>query len=198
MKPVHPAGLLLTGGASRRMGRDKSQLDVGGVGLAARVARVLGQVAYPVLAVGPEAGTGLFSVEDVREGPLAAFAAGMGALAVRGHDGPALLVACDLPLIEAPLLRFLADSLGAADAVVPVVQGRDQPLCACYAPRAASVAARLAGAGSLAMRDLLDALDAVKRVPENEWDHIAPARALLDVDTPDQLDDVRRILDDPA
>lgn len=178
------------------MGTDKSRVPVGGVGLAARVAHVLQAVAYPVLAVGPEAGTGLFSVDDVREGPLAALAAGMGALSVRGHEGPVLLVACDLPLLSAPLLHFLADRLGDADAAVPVVGGRDQPLCACYAPRAGSVAARLAGRGKRAMTDLLDELD-VRRLPESAWDHIAPPHALMDVDTPDQLDEAKRILDEP-
>lgn len=176
------------------MGSDKPSLLIAGEPLAVRVATVLSHVAYPVLAVGPEAGTGLFSVDDAREGPLGALAAGMGALAVRGHDGPVLLVACDLPLLESELLRFIAEQLDDADAVVPVVAGRDQPLCACYAPRVASVAARLVRGGLHAMRDLLDRLDVV-RLPEREWDHIAPARALMDVDTPEALDEVRRIID---
>lgn len=179
------------------MGSDKSLLDVGGVTLALRVAQVLRSVAYPVLAVGPEAGTGLFSVDDVREGPLAALAAGMGALTVRGHEGPVLLVACDLPLIEAPLLHFLAEQLGDADAAVPVVDGRDQPLCACYAARAGSVAARLASADERSMSSLLAEL-AVRRLPEGDWNHIASRSVLMDVDTPDELDQARRILDDPA
>ncbi len=179
------------------MGADKAALTIAGEPLAVRVARVLGQVAYPVLAVGPDAGTGLFSVEDGREGPLGAFAAGMGALAVRGHDAPALLVACDLPLIEAPLLRFIAEHLGEADAAVPVVDGHDQPLCACYAPSAATAAARLSIEGKHAMRDLLAVLT-VRRLMPNEWDHLAPATALMDVDTPAQFEEARRILEDPA
>jgi molybdopterin-guanine dinucleotide biosynthesis protein A len=179
------------------MGRDKYSVEIEGVPLALRVARVLQQVAYPVLAVGPEAGTGLFSVDDSREGPLAAFAAGMGALAVRGHEGPVLLVACDLPLITAPLLRFIANSLGPADAAVPVAGDQDQPLCACFAARAAGVAARLAQNGSRSMRDLIAELS-VRRIPANEWDHIAPPSALLDVDTPEELEFVIRILDEPA
>lgn len=176
------------------MGRDKTTLEIEGVPLAVRVAKVVSQVAYPVLAVGPPAGTGLFSVDDAREGPLAAFAAGMGALAVRGHEGPVLLVASDLPLITAPLLRYVVENLGPADAAVPVVGDQAQPLCACYAPRAASVAARLAMSGERSMRALTAELS-VRWLPAKEWDHIAPPSALLDVDTPEELEFVKRIID---
>ena len=176
------------------MGRDKFAIEIEGEPLAVRVARVVQQVAYPVIAVGPEAGTGLFSVDDSREGPLAAFAAGMGALAVRGHQGPVLLVACDLPLLTAPLLRFVASALGPADAAVPEVGDQLQPLCACYSARAAGVAARLALEGKRSMRELIAELS-VRRIPANEWDHIAPPSALLDVDTPEELEFVRRMME---
>jgi molybdopterin-guanine dinucleotide biosynthesis protein A len=179
------------------MGRDKALLELGGATLAARVAAVLGQVAYPVLAVGPEAGTRLFTVQDPREGPLAAFASGMSALAARGHDGPVLLVACDLPLLEASLLRYLVAQLGDADAAVPVVDGYDQPLCAAYGPRAAGIAARVSSSDLRSMREFLDHLR-VRRLPQSDWDHIAPARSLMDIDTPDQLAEARRILDEPV
>src|SRR5512135_3454415 len=83
IQPGHPAGLLLTGGASKRMRRDKATIDFGGVPLAVRVARALAQVAYPVLAVGIEAGTGLPTVDDPREGPLVAFVRGAAELRAR-------------------------------------------------------------------------------------------------------------------
>ena len=50
---ARPAALLLTGGASRRLGRDKATLMVGGVPLARRTAALLVEVANPVIEVGP-------------------------------------------------------------------------------------------------------------------------------------------------
>jgi len=178
------------------MGRDKSTLPFDGVPLAVRVANELKRVAYPVLTVGPEAGTGLYEVDDLGEGPLVAFVAGASALAVRGHAGPILLVACDLPLIDATLLRYLVSQIGDFDAAVPVVAERPQPLCAVYAERAATLAAKLAARGERAMRSLLDVC-AVRALPEREWDHIAPPSVLLDVDTPDDVAFVKRIRDEP-
>ena len=72
-----PAALLLTGGASRRLGRDKATITVGGTTLAERTAALLEQVARPVIEVGPGY-TSLICVreEPTGEGPLAAMAAG--------------------------------------------------------------------------------------------------------------------------
>lgn len=190
-------GLLLTGGASARMGRDKARIPVGEASLAARAARALAAVARPVLAVGPESGTGLEPVDDPREGPLVALVCGADALAERGHAGPVLLVACDMPLVTAALLGLVAGALGNADAAVPLAGGRDQPLAACYAPSALGAARRLVAGGTRAMRDLLDTIG-VRRIPEAEWRQVASPEALLDCDTPEDLEAARRILDAPA
>jgi molybdopterin-guanine dinucleotide biosynthesis protein A len=165
------------------MRRDKATIDFGGEPLAKRVARVLAQVAYPLLAVGNEAGSGLETIDDPREGPLVAFVAGADALRARGHDGAVLLVACDLPFMSPGLLAFVAASLGDGhDAAVPILRGREQPLAACYAPPALAAARALVHGGANAMRDLLRALD-VRRVEEDEWTRAAPPRSLADVDT---------------
>lgn len=194
MDLVDCAGLLLTGGASRRMGLDKATLPVpappGGevVTLAARSALLLGEVAGPVLEVGP----GVSGLPAVREdpagsGPLAAVAAGRAALAARGWDGPVVVVATDLPLLSPGLLSWLA---GHPDrrSVVPVAAGRVQPLCARYTASDLDCARRLVGSGRRAMSDLLRAIDAVL-AGEAEWAGPAGgAGALADVDTPEDLE----------
>ncbi|MFN2613916.1 MAG: molybdenum cofactor guanylyltransferase [Actinomycetota bacterium] len=191
MEPLHLAGLLLTGGTSRRMGADKATLEFGGSTLASRVAAALREVAYPVLAVGPPAGTGLDAIGDPSEGPLVAFVAGADALAARVPAGtPVLLVACDLPFVTADVLRGVALAAPDADACVPVTDGRDQPLCARYSQGAVAQARALVREGARAMRDLLAAIG-VSRVDVD-------ARALVDVDTPQELDQARRILDGSA
>src|SRR5918912_556717 len=100
------AGLLLTGGASRRMGTDKALIEVGGQRLVDRAADVLSAVADPVVEVGP----GWSHLPAVREdppgsGPLAALAAGAAALRAAGHDGPVLVLAVDMHRVPAELLR---------------------------------------------------------------------------------------------
>lgn len=167
------------------MGRDKATIPVEGSTLAAHVARALTQAAYPVLTVGPAADTGLPAIDDSREGPLAALVTGGAALRARAHAGPFLVVACDLPNITADLLRQIAGALGDADVALPVVDGLEQPLCACYSQRAIDVGARVRALGDRSMRALIAALE-VRRI-----DLSGSAQAFEDVDTPE---DLKRIL----
>jgi molybdopterin-guanine dinucleotide biosynthesis protein A len=185
------AGILLTGGASRRMGRDKAGIEVPGDGgpvtLAERTARILGAVAAPVVEVGPARGRRWAVREDPPgSGPLAAVAAGWTALEARGWTGAVLVVATDLPLLSPGLLRWLA-AHDAERAVVPVAGGRVQPLCARYRASDLAAARDLVGAGRRAMSDLIGALDPVL-IPEAEWSGPAGGTSVLeDVDTPADL-----------
>ena len=180
------AGLLLTGGASRRLGRDKATLVVGGERLADRGARVLRGVASPVLEVGP----GVSGLPSVREeppgrGPLAALAAGGEELGRLGHDGPAMLLGVDLPFVEQPLLELLAQWPGDG-VVVPVRDGRWQSCCARYDRSALDAAARLVAGGARSLHALLETTDVVE-VAERDWRAVAPLHALDDLDTPEDL-----------
>ena len=180
------AGLLLTGGASRRLGRDKATLVVHGERLADRGARVLGAVCAPVLEVGP----GVSALPSVREepagsGPLAALAAGGAELSRRGHDDAALLRGVDLAFVDAPLLELLATWPGDG-VVVPVRDGRRQTCCARFGREALVTAAQLVARGERSLHALLDATSVVD-VPEEEWRAVAPAHALDDLDTPEDL-----------
>src|SRR5437588_6479983 len=112
------AGLLRTGGASRRMGTDKALLEVDGQRLVDRAVAALTAVADPVFEVGP----GWSGLPAVREdppgsGPLAAVAAGAAALRATGHDGPVVVLAVDMPQVSVALLRLLATRRGPATAV---------------------------------------------------------------------------------
>jgi molybdenum cofactor guanylyltransferase len=181
------AGLLLTGGQSRRLGTDKALVRKEGETLAARGARVLGAVCAPVL----EVGAGASGLPAVREeppgaGPLAALVAGAMALRERGSDDGLLLLAVDLPFVEPPLLQLLAAIDPGEGVVVPLADGRQQPLCAHYSPAALRRAGALAAEGERALKALLGAVD-VDEIDEPAWQRVSPPRALDDIDTPEDL-----------
>jgi molybdopterin-guanine dinucleotide biosynthesis protein A len=184
-----PAGVLLTGGASRRMGRDKALLVVDGRTLAERGAQLLSEVAAPVVEVGP----GHSGLPAVREdppgtGPLAALCAGAAELRRLGHDGAVLLLAVDMPFVTTALLRLLAGRPGAATAVPRDGGGRPQPLCARYGAGALAVADRLVAAGERSLRALLTAVSAeIGWVDRAEWAPVAGPDPFRDLDTPEDL-----------
>ena len=94
----------------------------------------------------------------------------------------ALALACDLPFIDAAVLRLLSAPL-AGSARVPFADGRFQPLAAAYAPLPALAAVdRALAQGKQALMRVLDELGTgLERV---ELDAVQ-ARALRDWDTPD-------------
>ena len=125
-------GFILTGGASRRMGTDKSQLIVNGESFVDRIARELAPVTTSVKLVGDrEASSQFETARDIYPG--------WGALggvhaALAGCQSPwALIVACDFPLVTTELFRELATTTEKFEAVAPVQNdGIPQPLCTLY------------------------------------------------------------------
>ena len=177
------AGILLTGGRSRRLGVDKASLVLEGESLAVRAGRRLAAVCAPVI----EAGDGLSGFPSVRErppgsGPLAALAAAGGALRAWGHDGSALLLAVDLPAVDEGWLRWLRDRPGEPTAV-PRVEGRLQMVCARYSGEALLAAGSLVTGGVRSLHELLDVIE-FEVIEEFEWRAVVDADVFADVDTP--------------
>ncbi len=169
------------------MGRDKATLMVGGQRLVDRAAAALGEVCAPVLEVGPgRSGLDAVSEDPPGQGPLAAVAAGGRSLRTRGHRGPAIVLAVDMPNVTAALLRFLADIPGEAS-VVPFAAGRAQPLCARYSEAELDLAARLVAEGERSMQALLHAAHDVHWAGPRMWGPVAGPDAFADLDEPADL-----------
>lgn len=166
MRPM--SGVLLAGGHSRRMGADKALLDVGGEPLAVRVLRVLDRVCDDVVVASGDGsrlgGLGRPQAADPRPGagPLAGIVAG---LLAASHDLVAVL-AVDQPDASAAVLARLAAVWAGEAAVVPVVDGLQQPLHAVWSRAAApSLLARL-DRGERAVSPAVAALGARLAGPE--------------------------------
>jgi len=147
--------IVLAGGPSRRLGRPKALVEVGGVPLVARVVGAAKKVAGEVvivsrgaLAVRIERSFPDFRVVRDRgrvRSPLVGLVAG--ARVVRSEYVAAL--ACDLPFVRPALLRRLFSTAKGRDAAIPRWRdGRIEPLVAVYARRPmlrAATAALIAG-----------------------------------------------------
>jgi len=170
------AGFILAGGASSRMGRDKALLEIGGVPLLVRTARLLEPLTPAVTVIGPPerySGLGLRVVPDDSAGlgPLAGLAT---ALRISRTEWN-LVLGCDLPYLSAAWLEWLIlralDS--PADALVPETSRGLEPLCAIYRARCAG---KLTAALAVGVRKVTDAVAALapERMTPAQWETIAP------------------------
>jgi molybdopterin-guanine dinucleotide biosynthesis protein A len=148
------------------MGSDKRLVVVDGEPMLRRVAATVGSVADELLVVvSPDrplppallAGLDARAVTDRRSdaGPLAGIEAGL----LEASADQVLVVAGDLPWVEAGLLRSLVGGLAGADAAAAVGDHGPEPLLAAYRRDPALAAAtRLLDAGERRARALLDEL----------------------------------------
>ena len=184
------AAAVLAGGASRRMGRDKATMAVGGAALASVALAAAARVASPVVLVAPEGHPArrlaARVVADPGQGPLAALAAALAAL----EAGHVLVLAGDHPGLRVELLAHLVHLAPQGEAVACRRGPRLEPLVAVYrrAPALAAAEARLAAAaGDRSLLGLLAALDTVV-VEEPEWRALDPGgRSFVDLDDPADL-----------
>jgi molybdopterin-guanine dinucleotide biosynthesis protein A len=128
--------VVLAGGRSARMGRDKTRLPVGGVPLIERVLRVVRPLFAEVWVAGGAAGR-FADLAGVREavdpipdgGPLAGIRAGLAACAAPW----AFVVAADMPDLDPALIRRVARlATGDVRLVLPRRGPHVEPLHAAY------------------------------------------------------------------
>ncbi len=189
-------GIIVAGGKGTRLGGcDKAFLEIGGEPVVVRTLRTLGGLFTRTIVVArhPERFVGIHAdvTTDVYPGcgPLAGIHAGLRAVGTPY----VFVVACDMPLLDAEVIRFLVDRIGSdpdqgPDAIVPWWDGDMEPLHAIYATRClARIDAALAR-GDHSVRDFLRHVR-VDHVPEATLAHLAgAARSFTNVNTPAELE----------
>ena len=129
------SGIVLAGGRSLRMGKDKTQLIWGRHTLLEQAVCRLRGLADDILVVGSLKDTcclpGIRQVQDRYKGcgPLGGIHAGL----LEAKHEAALVLSCDMPFVTAELTAFLAAKREGFAAIVPRYGERVEPLCAVYA-----------------------------------------------------------------
>lgn len=180
-------GLVLAGGASRRMGADKALLDVDGQPLVHHVARRLATVCTSVLVAPGERRLPDLPWEQVDdhvagEGPLSGIIGGLAA----AFTPLVAVAAVDMPHVDPAVLVTLADAWQGQAAVIPVVDGRPQPLHAVYAAAATADLTTAFSDGERSVSRVLGRVDAVFLEIDGD------GRWAADLDTPEDLQRFRR------
>jgi len=196
-KSIRVSGVILAGGVSRRLEKNKALERIGGKALIERVVDSLVPLTTEVLAVvaRPEQVTALRLPSSVRVvsdrypggGSLGGIFTGLEASA----EPWSLVVACDMPFLNRELLHHLMAQSSNVDAVVPCLGGQPEPLHALYSKACLAPMERMLRAGQLKIAPLFEAVR-VRYVDEETIDRIDPRHlSFFNINTQADLEEAR-------
>ena len=207
MRPGSPEGMaciVLAGGRSLRLGREKAREELGGESLLDRAVRRLDPLTTEIIVVvapgreesllpdqpGPKVAT----VVDLHpgRGPLAGIYAGLSA--ARSFHG--LVVACDMPFLNVRLLRHIMEVRGSHDVIIPRYGGQLEPLHAIYSKRCLGPIRAVLDGGENRIVAFLPGMD-VRYVDEEEIRRFDKEHlSFFNVNTQADLELARSLLED--
>lgn len=183
------SGIVLAGGKSTRMGRDKANIRLGSQTMLERSVEKLQQIFDEVIIVSDRpskyALTGTRQVFDIYGGksPLGGIHAG---LSVAGNSN-AFITACDMPFWQPEMAAFLLQCLEDYDAAIPRVAGYIEPLFAVYSKRC------LPAVEACLQQDIYKIIEVfpllkVKYVEEEAWGKFGDTdKIFININTPQEL-----------
>ncbi|MHB8908808.1 MAG: molybdenum cofactor guanylyltransferase [Syntrophales bacterium] len=181
-------GVILVGGKSRRMGRDKAFLQVAGKTFFERVLEIFGERFDRVMLVGdqPErfAGYGLPVVPDIYPGSaLGGLYTGL----YRAETKFIFVSSCDIAFPNSNVLHFLCSARAGFDAVVPHTERGFEPLFALYAKSCIASMRNLLESGNMRIRDCYPQI-AVNIVHGKELARVdGGGRSFVNINTPEDF-----------
>ena len=177
--------VILAGGLSRRMGRDKATLPAGDGTLVEHLARRLAPMVDETIIAGGPRRPNLSGVRRVDDrfralGPLAGMHAGLTA----ARHPYVWVVGCDLPDVEPAMITLLRGLAEDYEAVVPRIEREPEGVCALYARTLGSRIEGLLDGGERSIKALLAASN-VRYVAPEELRAVDPElRSFRNVNSP--------------
>jgi molybdopterin-guanine dinucleotide biosynthesis protein A len=184
------------GGQSRRMGRDKGLVRLGGRPLVAHLLERLSGLADDVIVTtnDPEAYTflGVRLVSDPVPG--AGALAGLATALEAASGDRTLVVACDMPFVRLPLASHLLALASDHDAVVPRLAGEFEPLLAVYGRACLPAIQSCLASGQHRVISFFPEVR-LRPVEDDELRLLDPdGRSFFNVNTPEDLLEAERML----
>lgn len=186
-------GIILAGGLSRRLGRDKAVEPIEGQPLVGRVMDALSGIADELVVVvnTPQRGRELplrdSAVVAVDIYPNAGSLGGIFTGLSSASNQWGIVVACDMPFLNLDLLSYLLSFRESHDAVVPVLDGRPEPTHAAYSKVCLSAIEARLEANDLKIARFFDDVR-VKYVSQRRVEEIDPGRrSFFNVNTEEDL-----------
>ncbi len=191
-------GVILAGGESERMGRDKAFLELGEKKVIERVISALSGIVGKIIIVTNDplkyAAFGLETVRDIYPGVGVLGGIHTGLSYMRGDSG--FFCACDMPFINPDLVKYIISKKGRrAAAVIPKVGGELEPLFAVYSKKCLVPAEDAIKAGERRIVSFFGKIR-VREIPEGELLALDPdLLSFMNLNTPGDLKRANAIIE---
>jgi molybdenum cofactor guanylyltransferase len=192
------AAIILSGGKSSRMGTNKALLKLNEKTTIERMVDILKIYFDDIILVTNDMesyqflGVKMVSDRYPGKGPLAGFHAG---LMASDYDVN-FITACDMPFISGELAATLVNMIDHYDALVPVINGKMQTLCAVFQKKSVAKIEECIENGRLPIKHLLEHLN-VLYVTEKElqaYSNIDMERVFFNMNHPHEYEDAKKWL----
>jgi FdhD protein len=189
-------GVILAGGLSRRMGKNKALLEVAGSPIITRIYRTLASLFHEVIVVTNSPLDYDFlpcrKVPDIYPG--CGSIAGLHSALAHSRTAHSFVTACDLPFLNPDIIRYLCDlRSGDYDAVVPFSEGGQEPLHAVYLSACKDVFENAIQQGERKILDILGRIN-IRQVTHDEVQSAGGQKtSFMNVNTPEEYEGIRAV-----
>ena len=193
--------IILAGGRSSRLGREKHTEVIAGESLLERAAGRLKHLSQEILIVVSQrqarSSRSLYTYPETRtvvdlypgKGSVGGIFTGL----VHSSNFLNLVVACDMPFLNLDLLKYMIDSAKGFDVVIPRVDDQLEPLHAIYSRNCLKPMENQIKQGNLKIRGFFDSVK-VKYVDKDELDKLDPEHlSFFNINTEAELEKARRL-----
>ena len=189
MEPKPFTGIILAGGKSTRMGKNKALIQIEGVPIIERICVLFKKLFQEVWIITDQAevfhGLGAKLHDDLipNLGALGGLYSGL-VLASFPHS---FCVACDMPFLREPLIDYLVGGIDGFAAVVPRTKDGWQPLHAVYSKSCLEVITEVVAEKKTKIIDIYPRIK-LRVVEEEEFHSLDPTNeSFINVNTPEDL-----------
>lgn len=177
---------IIAGGKSSRMGYQKGLAIWQGKTLIEHIIQAAEPLGLPIQIIANDSAYAFFGYRAYPDiisgiGPTG----GIYTALVKSNTESNLIVSCDMPLMETAVLGYLIRQHRGAEITLPVVGGRDQPLCAVYNTAIRNDWKDWIDVGERAMHRMLNHFN-TNRINMDKKKGIHP-RAFTNINTPEDL-----------
>jgi molybdopterin-guanine dinucleotide biosynthesis protein A len=193
--------IILAGGKSSRLGRNKALQVVDGKSLIQWVVDRLAMLSTEIVivtargeAIPSYSTVEIKTVADIypEKGPLVGIYSGL----VSSSSLRAIAVGCDTPFLSVSLLKYMTQVCSVYDVVVPRIENKLEPLCAVYSKNCSVPIQGLLGQNELRI-DKLFSMVKVKYIEEDEINRFDPEHlSFFNINSEADLDRARKLAAD--